>query len=88
MSDASMGLWVTDPEAYRREMFDLVGGRDPLQIMSQTPDALRQIVAAHPVEKWPARSPASGRRARSLATWWTPSSCMAFGGALEVRSAQ
>ena len=63
MSDASRGLWVTDPETYRREMFNLVGERDPLQIMSETPAALRQIVAARSLEKW---------HTRLLPGKWTP----------------
>lgn len=63
MSDAAAGLWVTDPEAYRRKMSDMVGDRDPLEIISRTPGALRRLVAAHPIEQW---------RARPFPDKWTP----------------
>ncbi len=55
MSSTNPGPWVTDPAAYRRKMSDLVGDRDPLESMAQTPAALRRLVDVHPIEKWRAR---------------------------------
>jgi len=63
MSGSTPSQRVADPEAYRKKMSALVGGRDPLEIMSQTPAALRQILAMHPVERF---------RARPFRGKWTP----------------
>ena len=63
MSSAQPGLWVSAPEAYREKLFNLLAGRNPIEVMGQTASALRDIVAAHPAEVMRAR-PYEGK--------WTP----------------
>ena len=38
------GLWITDPQAYRQKLFDLLGDRDPMEVMSETANSLTRIV--------------------------------------------
>jgi hypothetical protein len=38
------GLSVSDPHAYRERLFALLGGRNPLEVMAQTPSILAGIV--------------------------------------------
>ncbi len=42
----SQRLEVTDPAAYRRKLDEKLAGRDPLDVISQTPARLRAIFAA------------------------------------------
>jgi len=63
MTQSQPGLWVTDPAAYRTKMDDLLGDREPLDVLSETPDTLSRIVAGQPVEKM---------RARPFPGKWTP----------------
>src|SRR5215472_15425574 len=63
MTSAQSGLWVTAPQAYREKMFNLLAGRDPMEVMRQTASALADIVAGHPKEVLCAR-PFEGK--------WTP----------------
>jgi len=63
MGAANSGLWVTDPQAYRKKLMDQLGGRNPLDIMSDTPNVLAGIVREHPAEKL---------RARPFPGKWTP----------------
>lgn len=63
MAAAEQGLWVTDPEAYRKKMDGLLEGRDPLVVMSETADALAGIVRDHSPEQL-RRRPFEGK--------WTP----------------
>ena len=63
MTKTPAALWLTDPEAYRKKMYDLLGKRDPLEVMSQTADALDAIVKEHT----PARM-----RTRPFEGKWTP----------------
>ncbi len=54
---------VSDPAAYRKKMADLLGDRDPLEILSQTGGALLDIVTEHGREQMGTR-PYEGK--------WTP----------------
>ena len=63
MTQDQPGLWVTDPEAYRRKMDDLLGDRDPLDMLSETPDRLAHVVNT---------TPAEAMRARPFPGKWTP----------------
>jgi hypothetical protein len=56
-------LWRTDPTPYQQRIQALLGDRDPLEVLSQTPQRLAQIVAANSVERLRSR-PAPGK--------WTP----------------
>ena len=63
MAIAEQGLWVTDPEAYRKKMDGLLEGRDPLEVMSETADVLAGIVRDHSPEQL---------RKRPFEGKWTP----------------
>lgn len=63
MSPSSPGIWVTDPDAYRKKMMTLVGDRDPIDILSQTADTLTGIVKENPPQ---------AMRARPFEGKWTP----------------
>jgi len=54
---------VTTADAYRENLFALVGDRDPVDVLSQTPSALEDIVLAHS---------ATVLRARPFEDKWTP----------------
>ncbi|HTS31956.1 MAG TPA: DinB family protein [Bryobacteraceae bacterium] len=62
MSSPQPGPWAS-AEAYRQRLINLLAGRDPLEVMSQTASTLAGIVAAHPVEVL---------RARPFEGKWTP----------------
>jgi hypothetical protein len=47
MTTATTGAWITDPNAYRRKLAELLGDRDPMTVMSETADILAGIVARH-----------------------------------------
>ena len=47
MTTATTGAWITDPNAYRRRLAELLGDRDPMTVMSETADTLAGIVARH-----------------------------------------
>ncbi len=57
------GIWVTDPAAYQQKLLDLVGDRDPINVMSETADILSQIVEKHSTETM---------QARPFENKWTP----------------
>ena len=38
---------VSAPQAYREKMFSLLGDRNPVEVLAQTPDTLADIVAEH-----------------------------------------
>ncbi len=63
MPTAKPGLEVSDPEAYRQKMYDLVGGRDPIEVLSETADTLGEIVGGNTSKQMQAR-PYEGK--------WTP----------------
>ena len=48
---------------YREKLFTLLGDRDPLEVMAQTPSTLAEIVRAHPT---------AVLRTRPFAGKWTP----------------
>ena len=47
MTTAQTKPIVSTPQAYREKMFSLLGDRDPLEVLAQTPDRLTDIVAKH-----------------------------------------
>jgi len=62
MTSAQSGLWAS-AEAYREKLFNLLAGRDPMEVLCQTGSTLAEIVAGHPVEVL---------RARPFEGKWTP----------------
>lgn len=59
----SQGLWITDPAAYRKQMEALLQGREPLDVLAQTPSALAAVASSNTLEKL---------RARPFEGKWTP----------------
>jgi hypothetical protein len=59
----TVGLAVSDPQAYRARLFQLLGDQDALDVLAQTASKLEKIVHEHP---------ASLLRARPFADKWTP----------------
>lgn len=57
------GIWITDPDAYRKKLLDLLGDRDPIEVMSQTADVLSKIVGNHSKE---------AMQTRPFENKWTP----------------
>ena len=56
-------LWITDPDAYIRRMRELVGDRDPRDVLAETPDTIAKVVDANAPSRLQAR-PYPGK--------WTP----------------
>ena len=44
MTQTQTGMWITNPEAYRKKMEGLLGDRDPLTVMAQTAETNAQNV--------------------------------------------
>ena len=63
MTQTQTGAWITNPDAYRKKMEGLLGDRDPIAVMTQTPDVLTKIVQQH--------SPKT-MRTRPFPGKWTP----------------
>ena len=63
MSQTEPGLWISDPEAYRIRLLELVANRDPIEVMSQTAEALEHVVQTHTAEQM---------RSRPFPGKWTP----------------
>src|SRR5258708_2950849 len=63
MTTAQAGLSVSAPQAYREKMFNLVGDRNPLEVMAQTPSTLGDIAGKHS---------ATVLRTRPFEGKWTP----------------
>jgi DinB superfamily len=63
MSSAQAGLWISDPQAYRERLFELLGDRNPLDVMAQTPLTLADIALNYP---------ATVLRTRPFEGKWTP----------------
>jgi hypothetical protein len=63
MTMAQPGLAVSDPQAYRARLFNLLGDRNPLQVMEQTASVLADIVRKYSVEVL---------RSRPFEGKWTP----------------
>jgi hypothetical protein len=62
-SPRTTGLAVADPQAYRANLFTLVGDRDPLEILEETASVLGDTVRTHP---------AAVLRTRPPDARWTP----------------
>jgi DinB superfamily len=63
MATPQAGLQITDPQAYREKLFQLVGEQEPLDVMTRTADQLDEIVRKYP---------AAVLRARPFEEKWTP----------------
>ena len=63
MTTAQAGLSVSAPQAYREKMFNVVGDRNPLEVMAQTASTLADIVREHS---------ATVLRTRPFEGKWTP----------------
>jgi hypothetical protein len=50
MKSAKPGLEVSAPSNYREKLFNLLAGRDPIEVLGQTASTLGDIVARHPAE--------------------------------------
>lgn len=63
MTTAQFGPSVSDPQAYRENLFKLLGQRNPLEVLAQTPSRLADIVRDHS---------ATVLRTRPFEVKWTP----------------
>ena len=63
MSTAQAGPAASDARAYRENLFQLVGERDPLEVLAETPSTLAEVVSTHS---------AAVLRMRPFAGKWTP----------------
>ena len=61
--NAKPGLEVTDPDAYKGKLYDLLGDRDPLDVLTDTPGELSRTVSETPADLMKKR-PFEGK--------WTP----------------
>jgi hypothetical protein len=63
MTPAQPGLEVSAPRTYREKLFNLLAGRDPIEVLGQTASTLTDLVARHPAELL---------RGRAIQGKWTP----------------
>ena len=63
MTPAQPGLEVSAPRTYRESLFNLLAGRDPIEVLGLTASTLADIVARHPAEVL---------RGRAIQGKWTP----------------
>jgi DinB superfamily len=63
MTTSQPGPEVSAPRTYREKLFNLLAGRDPLEVLEQTASTLANIVATHPAEVL---------RGRAIQGKWTP----------------
>jgi len=63
LTTAQAGLSISDPEAYRDNLFKLLGDRNPLEVLAQTASTLADLVRKHS---------ATVLRSRPFAGKWTP----------------
>jgi len=63
MTRAQSAISLSGAQAYREKLFNLVAGRDPIDVMEQTGSTLADIVGRHP---------AAVLRARPFDGKWTP----------------
>jgi hypothetical protein len=63
MTPAQPGLEVSAPRTYREKLFNLLAGRDSIEVLGQTASTLADIVARHPAEVL---------RGRAIQGKWTP----------------
>lgn len=63
MTQSKPGIWLTDPAAYQKKSCDLLGNRDPIEVLAATPGTLAEIVGEHS---------AKVMQTRPFAGKWTP----------------
>ncbi|MBI4719482.1 MAG: DinB family protein [Planctomycetes bacterium] len=63
MTQTQAGAWVSNPDAYRKKLEGLLGGREPLSVLSQTADVLARFVK---------ENSAAVLRTRPFPGKWTP----------------
>jgi hypothetical protein len=63
MTLAQPGLEVSAPGTYREKLFNLLAGRDPIEVLGQTASILADIVATYPAQVL---------RGRAIQGKWTP----------------
>jgi hypothetical protein len=63
MTSAQPGLEVSAPSTYREKLFNMLAGRDPIEVLVKTASTLADIVARHPAEVL---------RGRAMQGKWTP----------------
>ena len=63
MANPQPGIEVTDPARYQARTLDRLSGRDPVEVLTQTPDLLTKIVQTHSADTL-RRRPFEGK--------WTP----------------
>src|SRR5215467_5532352 len=63
MTPPQPGLEVFAPRTYREKLFNLLAGREPIEVLGQTASTLADIVARHPAEVL---------RGRAIQGKWTP----------------
>lgn len=63
MAIANQGVEIADPARYRSRVLDLLGNRDPLDVLAETPGALAGIVRTHSADTL---------RTRPFEGKWTP----------------
>jgi hypothetical protein len=63
MAVANPGIQISDPKAYQKKLSDLLGNRDPLTVLAETPDKLKEILRTSTAEKM---------RERPFPGKWTP----------------
>lgn len=63
MTTAQAGLSASDPQAYRENLFKLLGERNPLEVLAETASTLADIVGKHS---------ATVLRTRPIEGKWTP----------------
>jgi hypothetical protein len=63
MTPPQPGPEVSAPGTYREKLFNLLAGRDPIEVLAQTASTLAEIVSGHPAEVL---------RGRAIPGKWTP----------------
>lgn len=63
MPQVQPGLEVSAPGTYREKLFNLLAGRDPIEVLEQTASTLADVVARYPAEVL---------RGRAIQGKWTP----------------
>ena len=63
MARQRTGIEIVDPDGYRSKLADQLGGRQPLAVLAETPEALANLVAGRSADVL---------RARPFAGKWTP----------------
>lgn len=63
MTQQSGAVWLTDPQGYQANLQQLLGDRDPIEVLAETPDVLAGIIGGQTDERM---------RARPFPGKWTP----------------